>query len=149
MFLKSKNLHNIFPESGIIFIHIPKTGGTSINKFLLNLRNNDVTKEDKKKYYYYEELKRKKISSKHGKARDFKKFIDSNIWSKSFKIASIRNPWALMVSSYHWWLQKGFKFHRCRHMYNDVSNMMKVNKKKSNERTRSCTPPQRGRYNQL
>lgn len=33
--------------------------------------------------------------------------------------------------------------------YNDVSNMMGVNKKKSNERTRSCTPPQRGRYNQL
>jgi len=32
--------------------------------------------------------------------------------------------------------------------YNDVRNMMGVNKKKSNERTRSYTP-QRGRYNQL
>ena len=33
--------------------------------------------------------------------------------------------------------------------YNDVRNMMGVNKKKSNERMRSCTPPQRNRYNQL
>jgi len=33
--------------------------------------------------------------------------------------------------------------------YNDVKNMMGVNKKKSNERMRSCTPPQRNRYNQL
>ena len=32
--------------------------------------------------------------------------------------------------------------------YNDVRNMMGVNKKKSNERTRSCTP-QRNRFNQL
>jgi len=32
--------------------------------------------------------------------------------------------------------------------YNDVRNMMGVNKKKTNERTRSCTP-QRNRYNQL
>tara|TARA_B100000902_G_scaffold198257_1_gene189185 strand:- start:663 stop:1010 length:348 start_codon:yes stop_codon:yes gene_type:complete len=32
--------------------------------------------------------------------------------------------------------------------YNDVRNMMGVNKKKSNERARSCTP-QRNRYNQL
>ena len=123
MIIKSKNVHNIFPESGIIFIHIPKTGGTSINNFLLDLRNDDVSIEDKKKYYYYEELKRKKISSKHGKARDYQKIIDNNLWDKSFKIASVRNPWDLMVSSYYWGLQEGFKFHRCRHMYNDVSNM--------------------------
>ena len=33
--------------------------------------------------------------------------------------------------------------------YNDVRNMMGVNKKKSNERMRSSTPPQRNRFNQL
>ncbi len=123
MITKSKNVHNIYPESGIIFVHIPKTGGTSINNFLLNLENPTLSKKNKFKYYYYEELKRLKISSKHGKAKDYKKFIDDDTWNKSLKIASIRNPWDLMLSSYYWWLQFGNKFHRCRHMYNDISQM--------------------------
>ena len=28
-----------------------------------------------------------------------------------------------MVSSYNWWLQEGYKFQRCRHMYNDICDM--------------------------
>ena len=123
MFIKSKKMHNIFPESGIIFIHIPKTGGISINNFLSSLKDDNITYENKKKYYFYEELRRLKIASIHGKARDYIKFIDNRLWNRSLKITSIRNPWDLMVSSYYWWLQEGFKFPRCRHMYNDISTM--------------------------
>ena len=121
--IKSKNVYNIFPESGIIYVHIPKTGGTSIRKLLVNLKNNDVLDNDKKKYYYSEELKRRKISSIHGKARDYLEFIEQDLWSKSLKFASVRNPWDLMVSSYHWWLQNGNKFDRLKNMYLDISKM--------------------------
>ncbi len=121
--IKSKNVYNIFPESGIIYVHIPKTGGISIKDLLRKLRNPKLTSNEKKKYYLFEELKRKKISSIHGKAKDYIKFIDSHTWNKSIKFASIRNPWNLMVSSYNWWLQEGYKFQRCRHMYNDICDM--------------------------
>ena len=121
--IKSKNVYNIFPESGIIYVHIPKTGGTSIRKLLVNLKNNDVLDSDKKKYYYSEELKRRRISSIHGKARDYLEFIEQDLWSKSLKFASVRNPWDLMVSSYHWWLQNGNKFNRLKIMYLDISKM--------------------------
>jgi len=121
--IKSKNVSNIFPEAGIIFVHIPKTGGTSIRKLLIGLKDTNIMEEDKKKYYYAEELKREKISSIHGKARDYLQIMDRKLWDKSFKFTSVRNPWNLMVSSYHWWLQNGHQFHRLRHMYVDITKM--------------------------
>lgn len=118
--IKSKNVYNIFPESGIIFIHIPKTGGLSIKNLLVNLKDDTISNKDKKKYYYLEELKRKKISSIHGKAKDILELLDEDMIKKSLKFSAIRNPWALMVSSYHWWLQNGYKFPRIKHMYLDI-----------------------------
>jgi hypothetical protein len=58
--IKSKNVYNIFPESGIIYVHIPKTGGTSIRKLLVNLKNNDVLNNDKKKILLFRRIKAKK-----------------------------------------------------------------------------------------
>jgi hypothetical protein len=121
--IKSKHVSNIFPQSGIIFIHIPKTGGTSLRRLLVNLKDKNISNEDKRKYYYAEELKRKTISSIHGKARNYLQVMDRELWDKSFKFTSVRNPWDLMVSSYHWWLQHGYQFPRLRHMYIDIRKM--------------------------
>ena len=49
--------------------------------------------------------------------------MDKKLWDKSFKFTSVRNPWDLMVSSYHWWLQNGNQFPRLRQMYADISIM--------------------------
>ena len=46
--IKSKHVSNIFPQSGIIFIHIPKTGGTSLRKLLIELEDGNISHEDKK-----------------------------------------------------------------------------------------------------
>ena len=121
--IKSHNVYNIFPESGIIFIHIPKTGGTSVKKLLLNLKNPELSFYDKVKYYYYEEIKRKKLLSRHGKAIEYFNFFESDLWSNSLKFTCVRNPWDLMVSSYHWWIQHGQKFSKLNLMYNDISKM--------------------------
>ena len=120
---KSQNVYNIFPESGIIFIHIPKTGGTSVKKLLLNLKNPELSFYEKVKYYYYEEIKRKKLLSRHGKAIEYFNFFESDLWSNSLKFTCVRNPWDLMVSSYHWWIQHGQKFSKLNLMYNDISKM--------------------------
>jgi len=121
--IKSKHVSNIFPQSGIIFIHIPKTGGTSLRKLLIELEDGNISHEDKKKYYYAEELKRKNISSIHGKAKHYLQVMNKELWDKSLKFTSVRNPWDLMVSSYHWWLQHGHQFPRLRQMYADISLM--------------------------
>jgi len=121
--IKSKNVYNIFPESGIIFIHIPKTGGTSVKKLLLNLKNPELSFYDKVKYYYFEEIKRKNLLSRHGKAVEYLNFFENDIWRDSLKFTCVRNPWDLMVSSYHWWIQHGHKFSKLNKMYTDISKM--------------------------
>lgn len=121
--LKSQNIYNIFPESGIIFIHIPKTGGSSIRKLLSNLKNPKLSFNDKVKYYYMEELKRKKIASRHGKAINFLDFFSKDLWDNSLKFTCVRNPWDLMVSSYHWWIQYGHNFANLNKMFLDISKM--------------------------
>ena len=140
--INSQNVYNIFPESGIIFIHIPKTGGTSVKKLLLNLKNPQLSFYDKVKYYHYEEIKRKKLLSRHGKAIEFLDFFKNDIWNNSLKFTCVRNPWDLMVSSYHWWIQYGQKFSNLNLMYTDISKMSfneYINSKYGKEMINECT----------
>ena len=44
----------------------------------------------KKKNYLFEEFLRKKISSIHGKAKDYIKFIDSHTWKNQLNLQKIR-----------------------------------------------------------
>ena len=76
-----------------IFIHIPKTGGNSITTALNKLPKRSNTPIS--------------ISTipKHAKAQRVKQALGDDIWEAYFSFAFVRNPWDLMVSSYHWWLQ--------------------------------------------
>ena len=69
-----------------IFIHIPKTGGTSIEKFF-NMRMFHRT-------------------GKHDSAAKLRKTLDELTWAKYFKFSFVRNPWDRMVSYYHWRLRE-------------------------------------------
>lgn len=66
------------------YIHIPKTGGTSVLKFL---QENNVN-------FLHGELRANKIRKGHGKAKDWKT-------EKSFKFATVRNPYSRIVSYYN------------------------------------------------
>ena len=77
------NLENnimISDEHKFIFIHIPKTGGTSIERFFKNRPNRML---------------------KHKTAQDYA-LENPRIWNQYLKFTVVRNPWDWMVSWYFW-----------------------------------------------
>ena len=82
-----------------IFVHIPKTAGNSITSILTELSKSDMGFSPK--------------IAKHAKAFEVKALLGGKIWDQYFTFAMVRNPWDLMVSSYHWWQQKakGIPYH--------------------------------------
>lgn len=92
-------------QENFMFIHIPKTGGTSINKAL---EKHAIAAQ--KKYYRTQFIK-------HAKAKDIKKILGDKVYAKYFSFAFVRNPWDLMVSSYHWWRQKAEAVNRVSGLY--------------------------------
>jgi chondroitin 4-sulfotransferase 11 len=68
-------------ELNVIFVHIPKTAGTSIGRWMI---------ENKKHSEHVEWYKHPKLS-------DIEKDETDN-----FVFSVVRNPWDRMVSSYHW-----------------------------------------------
>ena len=71
-----------------IFIHIPKTGGTSIE---------GIFKEDVGGPFEGS----RGVKRKHASARKMKKIHPAE-WDEYFKFAVVRNPFDLLVSRYHW-----------------------------------------------
>jgi len=93
---------NFFPHLGILFIHIPKTAGTSIHKFLTQLEDNHCQEPEST-------IKRPSVH-KHATAAEWRSVLDDGAWDKCFSFCLVRNPFDLMVSSYFWWLQRAKKF---------------------------------------
>ena len=88
-------------DKKIIFIHIPKNAGESIEK-TLNIYNGTKTENifgiDNSKVL------------QHLTANQLKKsYFDNSEWNKYFKFAVIRNPWSKAVSEYNWYLRYGPK----------------------------------------
>jgi hypothetical protein len=80
-----------------VFIHIPKCAGTSIHVALKAIHDRLSLPLDPRKYH------------KHAKASDVRPILGP-VWDKSFTFSFVRNPWDLMVSSYHWWLSHASQF---------------------------------------
>jgi len=91
-----------------IFVHIPKTGGSSISAYL-----------SKNSFKYLPE-----------RITDYKNFVEkptewaiqhtrlhelSGQYQKFYSFTFFRNPWDLMVSSFNWWTQKSKLPNRRRH----------------------------------
>ncbi|HAV12558.1 MAG TPA: hypothetical protein DCX06_03525 [Opitutae bacterium] len=81
---------NVIEDLELVFIHIPKTGGTSIRKVLEPLGPS----RDR-----YPGL------GKHEPARIMRASIGRRKWDRYCSFAVVRNPWDWAVSSYHWWTQ--------------------------------------------
>lgn len=94
---KITTLPRIITQHKVVYVHIPKTGGSSIASVLTELSGN---------------IKRSNVNLRvheHIKAKEIKQIIGEPVWKDYFTFAFVRNPWDLMISCYHWWLQKADK----------------------------------------
>lgn len=83
-------------EKKIIFIHIPKTAGTSITDLLKDNTTN-------KKFRYNNHGKLRVLPDildyhKHSSSSRYEKLLGENLYSEYFKFTFVRNPWDRMVS---------------------------------------------------
>lgn len=78
-----------------LFVHVPKTAGTSIRKILQDNYIHDITHGsfNKSDWNYH-----------HAKASNFKNHF-RDTWDSIYKFAFVRNPWDWLVSYYHYAIQ--------------------------------------------
>jgi hypothetical protein len=81
----------IFYDYRCVFVHIPKTAGDSITEALNGLPRRTGREPP--------------VLPKHAKASEIRAAMGPAEWDACFSFTVVRNPWDLMVSSYHWWLQ--------------------------------------------
>ncbi len=85
-----------------MFIHIPKSGGNSINKALLEYSDEAISimshHRDPKNDF---ELAHPTLpTNKHSSLKDYRRMLGEDRLDAFFKFAVIRNPWDRVISSY-------------------------------------------------
>lgn len=92
----------------ILYIHIPKTGGTSITKALTPEKNNAITEQHPvyKKNSNYGKNYHKVINFQLSRAEHFKDVIGEKPFDLLWKVAIVRNPWDRYVSNWKWLTRK-------------------------------------------
>ena len=88
-------------DKKIIFVHIPKTGGSTI-ELAMGTDKNDIG-------CGFGEWKG--IALQHGTVHDIKTFLGNDIFDEYEKISIYRNPYSRMISEYYWCQikDKGYK----------------------------------------
>jgi hypothetical protein len=87
-----------------LFVHIAKTGGTSIRNALWRYKWTDPYRIPQFLCSRLSAMAGHKIGAKfprHAKLIAAKEMLPSEVFERLFKFAFVRNPWDLQVSSYH------------------------------------------------
>jgi len=89
-------------KNNFLFIHIPKTGGNSIQNILKDYSEDEIIcKND-----LQDGIERFEITNdnyhifKHARLSHYKTILNSTVYNELYKFAVIRNPWDRMVSLY-------------------------------------------------
>ena len=85
-----------------LFIHVPKTGGNSIQNILRNYSEDEIVTLGKHQdgIERFEVRNNKYSIQKHSTLSTYKNEIESNIYEPLFKFSTIRNPWDMCISFY-------------------------------------------------
>jgi len=92
------------PKHQFLFIHIAKTGGTSVRAALARGRWGDPWYWPMFLCSRFSHLSGHRIGTKlprHAKVIAAKELLPREVFAALFKFAFVRNPWDLQVSSYH------------------------------------------------
>ena len=120
----------VYNACKLIFIHVPKTGGTSIRAaldaaagegaewnsggiwpgLLASPRRDELFRVFKRFFSMESALN---VSHQHLPACLLREFVSTQVWETYYKVATVRNPWDYVVSMYHYLRQalqdeKGF-----------------------------------------
>lgn len=89
-------------EKKFLFIHVPKTGGNSIQQVLSEYSDDRLIINDKRQdgIERFEVMNGLYKTTKHSSLSQYKRSIDKKTFSQLFKFATMRNPWDMMVSQY-------------------------------------------------
>lgn len=92
----------ISAQKRFLFIHVPKTGGNSIQNILRSYSEDEIVTLAKHQdgIERFEVRNRKYNITKHSTLSHYKSVLDSKTYHSLFKFATIRNPWDMMISYY-------------------------------------------------
>lgn len=85
-----------------LFIHVPKTGGNSIQNILADYSEDTLTDDEA----HQDGIERFELRNstyklkKHSKLTRYRKVLPAKLYQQLFKFATIRNPWDKMISLY-------------------------------------------------
>ena len=90
-----------------IFVHVPKTAGTSIVQTLypyLDL-NQDIIYGGHRDHEKKNDEQRKADGKlhKHSTAQEIKEYVGEEVWDSYLTCGAVRNPYSRVVSVYNWW----------------------------------------------
>jgi hypothetical protein len=87
-------------DKKFLFIHVPKTGGNSIQNVLKQYSEDNVVALAKHQdgVERFEVRNTKYNTKKHSSLRTYKREIEPVVFNDLFKFATIRNPWDMCVS---------------------------------------------------
>ena len=89
-------------QKKFLFIHVPKTGGNSIQNILRDYSEDEIVTLAKHQdgVERFEVRNSKYAITKHSTLAHYKFVLDASTYHSLYKFATIRNPWDLLISYY-------------------------------------------------